>query len=875
MARWVLEDVDGEEVERLSRFQGIPRLAVEILLRRGIDLSRIPDFLFPSEDLVYDPYRLKDMDRAVEILIKAWREKRPILVHGDYDVDGITGAALLHSFLKSMGWRVEVYIPDRINEGYGVSVGAIEEFSRNGRGILLTVDCGITAFESVDTAKKLGMDVVITDHHEVVNDIPKADAVVDPHRPDDEYPFKDLAGVGVAFKLVQALADRFGMEFKDLEKYLDLVALGTVADMVPLVDENRFYVKKGLKLIGKIRERPGIRSLVEKLMLKDVRSKDISYKIAPRLNAAGRMGSAFDAFKLLIMEDESEAQVMVDTLINHNVLRQAIETNIFQEAVKVIEEKELYKMPVIVVGGENWHLGVIGIVASRIANRYGKPAMVISFNNGVGKGSARSVDGTNILAIFQKFDDIFIEYGGHAMAVGFTISRNSYEKLQKSLKNLEIEKKEGEIRIDAEISLKDINPELFDVLNLLEPFGLGNPEPLFLIRDLEISKLSFFDSGRSASLILKKGGSSIGALWNSIGQDEIVMIRQGALKMDVVAEVDPDFFNPKIRIVDMKFKSGIDEIDSMLYLPRIRRDQKDQERELIERRVSELLWGDPWGKVIVSDIRSRNYVIMEMLKKNTVILSLNDIISNHTYLSILRHDDYDESRFMSVSRFLEAPPKDVEGIILNEVQHFFEFRNHPLVSKLLEILKDYRIVGLMTKMPQGIKEFLKKLGFKKLRKLKSRKVQFRIQDARGGDYEPSGDRFSVVVESMNGIQHDVEGQIYHHDMNRFQRISVVNLVKRGKITKLAVSPNTDGITVMLGGEVVYKSKPKTAYEILDAIYPIFDSSVPVLTLNYPPEPNMSFESDLDREYFERYTSKLYTSPAREIIHMLQDPGEVI
>ena len=874
MARWILEDVDEEKVHRLLKEFDVPRLAVEILLRRGIPPSQIHSFLFPDESFVHDPYSMKDMEKAVDVLMRAWKEKRPVLIHGDYDVDGVTGAALLFTFMKSMGWKVDVYIPDRINEGYGVSSNAVEEFHRRGGKVLLTVDCGITAFESVNLAKRLGMDVVITDHHEVLSEIPRADAVVDPHRPDDEYPFKDLAGVGVAFKLVQALADRFGMEFEDLEGYLDLVALGTVADMVPLLDENRLYVKRGLKLIGKVKERPGLRYLVEKLMLKEVRSKDISYKIAPRLNAAGRMGSAFDAFKLLVMREEDEAEHMVKTLINHNSLRQEIETSIFQEAIRTIEDMGLDRMPVIMVGGENWHLGVIGIVASRIANRYGKPAMVISFNNGLGKGSARSVDGTNILDIFQRFSDTFIEYGGHAMAVGFTISRKSYEELKERIEDLEIERREEDIRIDAEISLRDINPELFDVLRILEPFGLGNPEPLFLIRDLEISKLSFFDNGRSASLVLRKGGSSIGALWNSIDQDEIVMIRQGALKMDVVAEIDPDFFNPKIRLVDTKFKSGIDEIDSMLYMPRIRRDQRDQEREMMEKRVSELLWDDPWGKIVVSDLRSRNYLIMEMLKRNAVVLSLNDIISRHVYLSILRHGDQDESRFMGISRFLESPPEDVDGIVLNELQLLFAFREHPKVRRALEILKNYRTMGLMTKAPRGMKAFLKEMRFKKLRKLKLRRMEFRIQDFRGREYRPSTKVFSVILEDPHEYG-EIEGHVYHHDLNRFQRISVVNLVKRRKTTRLKLSPNTDGLTVLLGGEVIYRANPKTAYELLDAVYPISDHETPVLTLNYDTEPDYEFEDELDRVYFERFTRRLYDSPAREIIHLLQDPEELI
>ncbi len=871
MARWVIEDVDPKRVSFFSRRLGIPPLAVEILLRRGFDDEESMErFINPSKDLVHDPFLLKDMERAVDILIDAWKRKEKVLIHGDYDVDGTTGAALLYTFMKRRGWNVEVYIPDRMNEGYGVSPNAIRDFHSKGGDIILTVDCGITALDSIKLAKDLGLKVVLTDHHEVLETLPPADAVINPRRPDDEYPFKGLAGVGVAFKLVQALADRFGMELEDLEEYLDLVTLGTVADMVPLLDENRFYVKKGLKIIGKVRKRPGLRILLEKLMISEIRSRDISYKIAPRLNAAGRMGSAIDAFKLLVTEDEKEAESVVGTLMNHNVLRQTIEASIFNEAVKNIEKEELYRLPVIVVGGENWHLGVIGIVASRIANKYGKPTLVVSFIDGIGKGSARSVNGTNILEVFQELSEDFEEFGGHTMAVGFTISRENFERLKEDVKNLDIERAEEVIKVDAEISVRDVNPELFEVLDLLEPFGLGNPEPVFLIRDLEIIKSSFFDGGKSASLVLKGGRRTIGAVWNSLEEDDAVMIRQGAARMDVLGSVEPDFFNPKLRIRDTRFKSGIDEIDVLLSPPSKRYDSKDREMEILEKRLKEILWDDPWGKAIFCDIRVRNAVIMKLIEEEAIVVSINPIISRHTKMSLTRHGDFPDV-FTSVKEYLERRP-DAERIILNEVQLFHIFSDHELVRRFISEVKGKKLFAIGTRFTPSVRSFLKSLGFKRLRRSKVRKFSLKIQDMRKEEYSPSSEKVSFILESVN--VNGFEAQVYDHSMNRFQRISITKLIKRGKVSKLIAPPNTDGLPALLGGEVVFRASPKTPYEILDAVFPVLENSISVLTLNYGTQiPEL--EDPLDVEYFNRFTRRFYESGPKELIRILEDPEEII
>ncbi len=861
--KWVYEDVDRSEVVRISHEFGISKLAAEIILRREIE--DIEDYLNPSMRSVHDPFLMTDMDKAVDLLVKAWREKKRILIHGDYDVDGITGASLLYSFMKRRGWNVEVYIPDRMSEGYGVSVQTVEDFAKRGGDLLLTVDCGTTAVEELKRAKELGLIVIVTDHHEVKDELPPADAIVNPHRPGDKYPFKELAGVGVAFKLIQALADRFGMAFEDIESCLDLVALGTVADMVKLAGENRFYVKKGLKVLGRSRERPGLRELVGKLGLSQVRSKDISYKIAPRLNAAGRMGTAMDAFKLVVSGSEREAEEMVEKLLNHNLLRQEIETSIFREAVEMVERDGLDRGSVIVVGGENWHVGVIGIVASRLANKYGKPTLVISFTNGVGKGSARSVNGTNIYEIFQRFSESFEEFGGHAMAVGFTIKRTEYEKLKELMKEVKLEIEEKAVRIDAEITPHDINPELFEVIDLFEPFGLGNPPLVFLIRNLDIRRASFFNGGNSVNLVFKREGRRVNATWMGIDKDFATMIKQGAVKLDVLCEIEPNFLSPKIKIIDARFKSGIDEIDSMVDLKV--RSKLDKEEMIVKKRgaAAEDLKN---GSAIFVDIRTRNSMILNLLG-NAKFVSCCNIVREHIVNSLLRHREVNRSDFLTIEEFLS---NGAEGkIVLLEPQILLSMRGEPIVEDFIKEISKLEKCAIGTRIPDGMRKLLRDMRFKRL-KVKLKKLKVRIQSQT--DIKPTSRSFAIVSRTPENFKDLTSGQYYSNVLNKFQRASVVNLIKRGVLRKFATTPSTDGLpTFIPGNEVFFVSKPLTLYELLDAAHPILDEKTFVLVLVYESTPVEL--KGLDEVYYENITKGVLEKGARSILRHLQDPGEII
>ena len=861
--RWVYEDVNRNEIEKISSFFGIPKLASEIILRRKIE--DIENYLYPTEKFVYDPFLMTDMDKAVDILIDAWKKKKKILIHGDYDVDGITGASLLYSFMKKKGWKVDVYIPDRMNEGYGISLQAVRDFAKNNGDILLTVDCGSTAVEELEEAKRLGLTVVVTDHHEVKDILPPADALVNPHRPGDRYPFKELAGVGVAFKLIQALADRFGMSFEDIKDCLDLVALGTVADMVTLSDENRFYVKEGLKILGKSRKRPGLRKLVSKLGLNEIRSKDISYKIAPRLNAAGRMGTAMDAFRLVVSESEQEAEKMVEKLLSHNLLRQEIETSIFKEAVEMVEERKLHKGSVIVVGGENWHVGVIGIVASRIANKYGKPALVISFSNGLGKGSARSVNGANIYEVFQKFEGLFEEFGGHTMAVGFTIKRSEYEKLRDFMREVNLKIEEKVVNIDAEINPRDINPELFEVIDLFEPFGLGNPPLVFLMKNLDIKKASFFNGGNSVNLTLRRDGRNVNAVWMGIDKDFSTMIRQGAAKMDVLCEIEPNFLSPKLKVVDAKFKSGIDEIDSMVDL---KTKSKFDKEEIIMKKRGNLADEIEDRSAVFVDIRTRNSMLIKLFGKKKFIVCCKTM-KEHIANSLRRHIEINDEDFLTIEEFLE---KEIDsGIVVLEPQILLKMRGIEEVEEFIKRISKMSKIAIGTRIPDGIRPLLVDMRFKKLR-VKLKKLKVRIQMQSG--FKSFSKSFAIVSRNPEEYKDLTSGQYYSNDMNRFQRASIVNLIKRKALKKFATTPSTDGLpTFIPGNEVFFLSKPRTLYELLDAVHPVLDDKTFVLSLNYDEE---KFELDgLDEIYYENITRKILEKGTRSILRHLQDPGEII
>ena len=503
--KWQIYEINEEEVEKIEKEHEINKLLATILVNRNIkDPKDIRLFLKPTRADFYDPFLIKDMDTAVKRIIKAINNKENVTIYGDYDVDGITSITVLKSFLSDLGLECSSYIPDRLEEGYGLNKKAIDQISSKGCNLMITVDCGISGNEEIDYANSLGIETIVTDHHEPGDTLPKSIAVIDNKRKDSTYPFRELAGVGVVFKLIQAI----GMELKLKEeaylKYLDIVCLGTISDIVPLVDENRVIAKLGLMLIQQTRN-IGLKSIINSSGYKKVDSNTISFGVAPRVNACGRMGMANEALKLFLSKNLNEVNELTKKLNEYNSLRQSIEKQIFEEVLKQIEENNLDEHKVIVLGGKNWHHGVIGIVSSKVTEMYFKPSILLSFeDDGIGKGSGRSIPGFDLHDALTKCGQTIEKFGGHSMAIGITLKKENFEEFKNKFEEIaideHIEKIVPIIKIDAKINLDDINKEMVESLKELEPFGEANKMPIFLFKNLKIDSIRALSEGKHLKL---------------------------------------------------------------------------------------------------------------------------------------------------------------------------------------------------------------------------------------------------------------------------------------------------------------------------------------------------------------------------------------
>lgn len=486
---------------------------------------------------------MPDMKIAVDRILEAMSKKEKIIIYGDYDVDGITSITVLKQFLEDRGIEVGQYIPNRLNEGYGLNKKAIEEIVKQKYTLMITVDCGISGVEEVEYANSLGIETIITDHHEQGEEIPNALAVVDAKRKDNKYPFNQLAGVGVVFKLIQALGICLGLEEKEYLKYLDLVCVGTISDIVPLVDENRVIAKLGLKLV-QVTKNIGLKTLLDTVGYKKIDSITISFGVAPRINACGRMGFQNEALDLFLTKSEKEAKEISDRLNEYNRERQDTEKKIFSEALQKIEKSEKDK-PCIILGSENWHHGVIGIVASKVTDMYFKPSILICFEDGIGKGSGRSVPGFDLHEALSKCDKYVEKFGGHSMAIGITVTQDNFNKFKEEFeeytKNSDIDKIVPIIYIDQEVTLKDINLKAAKELQLLEPFGEGNKMPLFLYKNLRIDSIRALSEGKHLKLTLKDDNYIIDAIGFNMGAlaNEYLI----GDKIDVVGTLEINSFN--------------------------------------------------------------------------------------------------------------------------------------------------------------------------------------------------------------------------------------------------------------------------------------------------------------------------------------------
>ena len=496
---------------------GVPELVGRVLAARGIsDEASARAFLRCDPGLFLDPMGLKDMDKAVARLRTALERKETIAVYGDYDVDGVTATCLLYDFFQRQGAKVLWHIPRRLEEGYGLNPGGLDALKAEGADVVVTVDCGITAVDEVEYAKSIGLEVIITDHHACKETIPAALAVVDPHRPDCTYPFKGLAGVGVALKLAMALG-------ADWKRYVDLAALGTVADVMPLVEENRAIVHQGLAVINAT-PRPGIQTLLEAAGAEGrVNAVTLGYTLAPRINAAGRLGVTQVSVELLLSRELDQARPLAEELCRLNRRRQALEGEIFQQCVERVEADEA-EDAAIVLSGEGWHQGVVGIVASRLAERFHRPAFMIALDpdTAMGKGSCRSAAGVSLFDALESCADLLEGYGGHAMAAGFTVLEENIPALRRRLCAwVEDHRAEGAAGAGLTVDVALPDPHLLTVeevesLDMLEPFGAGNPKPVFTLpRTALVAMDRVGVDGKHLRLRLRCRSDSLGAIFFS------------------------------------------------------------------------------------------------------------------------------------------------------------------------------------------------------------------------------------------------------------------------------------------------------------------------------------------------------------------------
>ncbi|MBR3133259.1 MAG: single-stranded-DNA-specific exonuclease RecJ [Clostridia bacterium] len=520
--KWNFNKVSITKVKEISEKFNISELLATVMLNRGIeDDSEIEMFLNPTRNDFHDPFLLPDMKEAVDRIEKAIDNQEKVIIYGDYDVDGITSITVLKKFLKDCGLIADYYIPNRLSEGYGLNKDAIDKIKEQGYSLIITVDCGIASIDEIDYANSLGLEVIVTDHHEPMEKLPNAVAVVDAKRKDNVYPNKNLAGVGVVFKVSQGLAQRRNIDENEILKYLDIVCVGTISDIVPLTGENRVIAKLGLKLLN-VTKNPGMFSLLKASGYKEINSSTVSFGMAPRINACGRMGFEKEAVELFLTDNIVEANRITENLNKYNKERQEVEKNIYNEAIEMIENSDVKNKKSIILSNEKWHHGVIGIVSSKITDLYFKPSILLCLENGIGKGSGRSIPGIDLHEALSELSEYLDKFGGHEMAIGLTMKEENIDEFRKKFEehvdSKEIDKIIPVLNIDKQIGLSDIKVENVKQLSLLEPFGEANKPPVFVYKNLKIDSIRALTDGKHLKLRLRDGNTFINAIGFNMGE---------------------------------------------------------------------------------------------------------------------------------------------------------------------------------------------------------------------------------------------------------------------------------------------------------------------------------------------------------------------
>ena len=570
---WIIKSDDTGDskaaIRLIANELGINPIVAKLLYNRGYtDVKSAKSFIYMESEILSNPFLMKDIDKGIERIRCAVEKGEKITVYGDYDVDGVTAVCTLYLYLKSIGANVEYYIPNRIGEGYGVSTVAIDAIAEGKSTLIITVDTGITATEEVEYARSLGIDFVITDHHECRADLPNAVAVINPHRPDCEYPFKELAGVGVVFKFVCAYEEkranisRYDAAKRIFTEYADLVAIGTIADVMPIKDENRIIVRYGLSKIENS-DRIGLLALMDAASARadstrNARNKKrtkitsgyIGYTIAPRINAAGRIKNASMAVELFLAEDEQYAREIAEELCRTNRERQAEENKIMQEANHEIEKYDIDKDPVIVLDADHWHHGVIGIVSSRITEKYSRPSILVSFEGNdqnnpspedIGKGSGRSIKGMNLVDALCYCEENLVKFGGHELAAGLSVKRSELDTFRRRIneyarENLSKEDMVPSVEADCKIEFEDITLALAKAFQMLEPYGVANPVPVFVMSGVTVNEVSGISDGKHTRFTFGSGKYTLSAMYFSNSPKDLGIYVGD--KVDVLFNID-------------------------------------------------------------------------------------------------------------------------------------------------------------------------------------------------------------------------------------------------------------------------------------------------------------------------------------------------
>lgn len=560
LRKWEVRPLDKERAAAFAQTYGVPFFLAMLMNIRGFDdAAHLREFLGEGEPLS-DPFLLKDMDKAAARITRAVDNMEKIAVYGDYDADGVTSTAMLYSYLETRGADVIFYIPQREGEGYGMNMGAVEYLKEQGVSLIVTVDNGISSVQEVACANELGIDVVVTDHHRPQEILPDAVAVVDAYRSDDTSPYKHFSGVGIAFKLLMALEDGAGDVEDLLEAYSDLAAIGTIGDIVPLTGENRTLIRAGLERLSQS-DRPGVQALLENAGIagKALTSTNVAFTLVPRINATGRMGAPERAVRLLISGYEEEAEVLSEEICADNEERRRVEAEIAEAAFADIEAKGYMKDRVVVVDGENWHHGVIGIVASRVTERCGKPCMIISRGETEAKGSGRSIEGFSLFEAICACGDLLLKFGGHPMAAGITLKPENIEAFRKRINQYAAEHfpqmPTQTVTLDCKLNPAALSVSMAQSLTQLEPFGNGNPQPVFGLFNMELSNITPVGGGGHLRLTLEKNGAVITAMRFNTKPEELPYHIGDKIDLAVQLEAREFRGQPSLTVIvrDMKF----------------------------------------------------------------------------------------------------------------------------------------------------------------------------------------------------------------------------------------------------------------------------------------------------------------------------------